>query len=86
MLLSFGSCSLCVVGWLRADACVCLLLRFSRFVCYGVAVRCRCWTPLLILVLFVALQLLMLVELCVVVRTGGVFLCDVFIWLRVCLM
>ena len=41
---------------------------------------------MLILVLFAVLQLLMLVELCVVVRTCGVFLCDVFVWLRVCLM
>ena len=71
---------MCVVGWLPVDVRVCLLLLclFSRCVCSGVVVCCRCWIVLLMLGLFVVVQLLMLVELCVVVG-----ICGVTLWLVV---
>ena len=39
----FVACLLCAACCLRVDVCVCLLLRCSRFVCYGVVVCFCCW-------------------------------------------
>ena len=66
--LSLAPCSLRVVCWLRYGARVCLLVACARSVCYGLVLCCRSWIALLALLRFVVL----LVEVCVVVRICGV--------------